>query len=311
MMSKRETGEPTDWAAELRPRKLDEDLLKAAVTGNTTKERADNRRAIFNEHRELRRQQAADDARKKAETEAQKQLVNMAKNNAEAFAAAAAQFRAMMELCYPDLVKLCNQKEIPDCTELFPAAACLTPEGPGWMHPIPKGEEDGQTLVWSEEDMAWLPGEGGGEGAGNYGFLVHVEKVKVNNDEKDHVKVNLGTAQAWGGSVRVYNAADLGDAVDGYFVYAVLDLPEPTSDDVPYWHLNLHYDEMEDQDPDEEIWVPIAYIENIAEDPPEPEEGEEPEEVPPVWRVTQLHWGNIVIPATVNAVDVQTNPTAS
>jgi hypothetical protein len=140
-----------------------------------------------------------------------------------------------------------------------------------------------------------------------YGFLVHVEKVKVNNVEKDHVKVALGTAKAWGGEVKVYEAADLGEAKDGYFVYAVLHLPFYW-DDVPYWDNALHFDEMEDQDAEMETWVPIAYVENLAEDPPEPETGEDPPEPTPIWVVTQLHWGNIVIPATVNAVDVQENP---
>lgn len=46
--------------------------------------------------------------------------------------------------------------------------------------------------------------------------------------------------------------------------------------------------------------------EEAAEDEEEAAEGgEEPEEPDPVWIVTQLHWGNIVIPATTNAVDVQ------
>lgn len=142
-----------------------------------------------------------------------------------------------------------------------------------------------------------------------FGFLVHIEKVSVNNVEKDHVKVALGTAQAWGGEVKVYEAADLGVAKDG-FVYAVLHLPFYW-DDVPYWDAVLHYDEMDDQDAEVETYVPIAYVENLAGDPPEPEPGEEPEEAPPIWKVTQLHWGNIVIPATVNAVDVQENPMPS
>ncbi len=121
------------------------------------------------------------------------------------------------------------------------------------------------------------------------GFLVSI-------DVDGNVQVETGTAQAWGGVVKVYEAADLGPAVDGY-IYAVLDLTVSP----PEWRSDLEYGPMTNQNPDEEVWVPIAHIRNLAEQPEE--EGEE--EPPPVWAVTQLHWGNIVIPAATNVVDIQ------
>lgn len=134
-----------------------------------------------------------------------------------------------------------------------------------------------------------------------FGFLVSI-------DGEGHVKVETGTAQAWGGAVKVYPADDLGEVAEGY-VYARLDL-ETTP---PSWDDDLIFDSMTGQDADTEVWVPIAHIRNAAKAPEEAAEGEEepaggeeePAEPDPVWIVTQLHWGNIVIPATTNAVDVQ------
>lgn len=134
-------------------------------------------------------------------------------------------------------------------------------------------------------------GRSGSGPATRFGFLVSI-------DGDGHVQVETGTAQAWGGAVKVYEAADLGPAAEGY-VYAVLDLTVGP----PEWWSDLEYGPMTNQDPDEEVWVPIAHVRDLAERPEEAAEGEaEPD---PVWAITQLHWGNIVIPATTNVVDIQ------
>lgn len=114
--------------------------------------------------------------------------------------------------------------------------------------------------------------------AGAVGFLVGV-------DGQRHVQVAPGTAQAFGGDVTVYDAADLGSAGSGGFVYAILDL---TVDPVE-WYSPLEYGPMTNQPVGEEMWVPIARIERNGQE----------------YTVTQLHWGNIVVPAVKNAVDVQ------
>lgn len=123
-----------------------------------------------------------------------------------------------------------------------------------------------------------LSGEGNGDNE-VYGFQTWI-------DEDGHVQVAAGTAQAWGGAVKIYAAADLGAAAAGY-VYAVLDLTAAP----PEWADDLEFGPMTGQDPDEEVWVPIAAVAGSAADG---------------WTVTQLHWGNIVIPAVTDAVDVQT-----
>lgn len=114
---------------------------------------------------------------------------------------------------------------------------------------------------------------------GNYGF-----KTVVNGEGK--VVVNTGTAQFWGGAVKVYQAADLGNAADGKFVYAILVLESG-------WAESLAYNNMTGQNPDRAVWIPIAAISGNANDG---------------FTVTQLHWGNIVIPRTTNVVDVQVGP---
>ncbi len=120
---------------------------------------------------------------------------------------------------------------------------------------------------------------------GLYGFAVSV-------DSDNKVQVAAGTAQFWGGAVKPYAATSgdgLGNAADNNFVYAVLNI----SSEPPAWDNALSYGAMSGQDPDSEIWIPIAKTTGSNNDG---------------WTVTQLHWGNIVIPAVTTAVDVQTMP---
>lgn len=107
-----------------------------------------------------------------ADTRSKTELAAMAKNDARAFALAVAQFRSMMEICFPDLVALTTQQQIPKSSSLFPVAACLGSHGPCWMHPIPEGDKDGDALVWSKDDHAWLPG--GVAGAYNGEFALSI-----------------------------------------------------------------------------------------------------------------------------------------
>jgi len=124
-----------------------------------------------------------------------------------------------------------------------------------------------------------LEGGIGGSSIGNYGFRVSVS-------ETGHVLVKAGTAQVWGGSVKTYAEADLGTATNGHYVYAVCDLTERP----PAWENALRYDEMDSQVAGDELFVPIAKT-TVASG---------------VCSVTQMHWGNIVVPALANVVDVQT-----
>ncbi len=131
-----------------------------AFDGGTFKARADARNAESHARHELRQQEKADRLASEADAQSSDDLAAMARNDARAFALALGQFRAMMEICFPALVRLCDQTTSPDSSELFPAVAALGQHGPCWQHPIPEGEKDNQVPVWSEADHAWLPGEG-------------------------------------------------------------------------------------------------------------------------------------------------------
>lgn len=130
-------------------------------------------------------------------------------------------------------------------------------------------------------------GGGGGGGGGIsdlYGFKVWV-------DDQGHVQVAAGTAQIWGGAVKTYAAADLGAKGSGGHVYVVCDLTvSPPEWDNQFWY----GDDLEDYNPDEELRVPIALV-SVSNG---------------VATVTQMHWGNIVVPATANVVDVQEDAAA-
>lgn len=133
-----------------------------------------------------------------------------------------------------------------------------------------------------EPVISFLDGGGGGA-VENYGFRTWV-------DSDGNVQVAAGTAQAWGGTVTSYPATThngLGAARNNYFVFAICDLTVSP----PEWYTPLEYGQMTEQPAGEEIWIPIAKTTGSAQDG---------------WTVTQLHWGNIVIPAIANVVDVQT-----
>lgn len=159
------------------------------------------------------------------------------------------------------------------------------------MGPATAYDEFGNPEITKQEGtgVGWvIPYGGGGGDETVYGFQVRFEPVMVDDEEETHVVVATGTAQAWGLPVKVYSTADLGEVAAG-FVYARLSLvSEP-----PAWDNALHFGSMTGQDPDEEIWVPIAEVSGSASDG---------------WNLVQLHWGNIVIPAVTTAVDVQTMP---
>ncbi len=143
-------------------------------------------------------------------------------------------------------------------------------------------DDEGNPIIHREPGTGkgWTIPTGEGGEAVNYGFKVWVEEDEHGNY---HVMVNDGTAQFWGGDVKTYPAADLGEAEDGKYVYAVLNL-------YGGWNATLSYDNMTGQDADEEVWVPIARISGSAD---------------VGFSVTQHHGGNIVVPAVTNAVDVQ------
>ncbi|MBQ9344054.1 MAG: hypothetical protein IJT88_02430 [Kiritimatiellae bacterium] len=132
------------------------------------------------------------------------------------------------------------------------------------------------------EPVVSYTGNGGGGGFANYGFRVWV-------DSAGKVQVAAGTAQVWGGAVTAYAATTnngLGAAVNGHFVYAVCDLTVSP----PEWYTPLEYDDMDQQPAGDQLWIPIAQTTGSSQ---------------AGWTVTQLHWGNIVVPALANVVDVQ------
>ncbi len=112
----------------------------------------------------------------------------------------------------------------------------------------------------------------------NYGFRVWV-------DDDGDVNVAAGTAQVWGGNVEAYSEQNLGAAHDGYYVYAYADLTIAP----PEWE-SIQYGPMTGQTQGEDLWIPIAKISGSSQDG---------------WSVTQFHWGNIVVPAVANVVDIQ------
>lgn len=142
------------------------------------------------------------------------------------------------------------------------------------------GEYDGTLVASLDGQHGAFWGEAPAGETVNYGFKVWIE---VDEHENTHVKVNAGTAQFWGGEVKAYAEADVGAAAGGKYVYAVLNLSSG-------WASALSYGNMTGQNADTEVWVPIALVSGSSNDG---------------FTVTQLHWGNIVIPAVTNAVDVQ------
>lgn len=158
--------------------------------GGTFKARADARNAESHARHERRQQAKADRLASEADAQSRDDLAAMARNDARAFALALGQFRAMMEMCFPALVRLCDQTTSPDSSELFPAVAALGQHGPCWQHPIPEGEEDGQVPVWSEADHAWLPGEGGG--INNMSWQAKVEDDGANGLKVNHLGGSVG-----------------------------------------------------------------------------------------------------------------------
>lgn len=140
-------------------------------------------------------------------------------------------------------------------------------------------DNNGLTLRRDQQVVATWPGD-----VGNYGFAVWLAEDQNNGTMRVHVKT--GTAQFWGGEVKTYAEADVGAAAGGKYVYAVLNLSSG-------WASALSYGNMTGQNADTEVWVPIAAITGNANDG---------------FIVTQLHWGNIVIPRTTNVVDVQVDP---
>ncbi len=143
-----------------------------------------------------------------------------------------------------------------------------------------EGEDDPGTLVACLSRSNGAYWGNAPEGGGNYGFKVWIGGDK---SKKNRVHVSAGTAQFWGGKVKTYDEAELGQAANGKYVYAVLNLSDG-------WNSALSYGNMTGQNADKEVWVPIARISGNANDG---------------FAVTQLHGGNIVIPAVTNAVDVQ------
>lgn len=122
---------------------------------------------------------------------------------------------------------------------------------------------------------------GGGAGGvtTDYGFRVYVA-----GDGK--LKIAAGAAQCFGGEVFAYDEAELANSVgNGGWVYAVCHIDE----NPPEWDDDIQYDDMDGQHPDTELYVPIAKVEK--------ESGN--------VKITQMHWGNIVVPAVANAVDIQ------
>lgn len=165
------------------------------------------------QRREERRQEDALQMQQDAVHDTRKALADLAKSSAEGFASAVGQFRAMMEICFPDLVALSSQQQIPKSSSLFPVAACLGGDGPCWMHPVPEGDKDGDALLWSKDDHAWLPGEV----AGGYNGEFAMSLVEQNGTTKLHVaggRVYVNEAE-----YDVYAANfDLSGAVDVYLV---------------------------------------------------------------------------------------------
>lgn len=151
-------------------------------------QRAVEKAAERREEREQKRREESLSQQQDAVRETRRQLAELAKADAGAFAAAIGQFRAMMEVCFPDLVALTTQQQIPTSSSLFPVAACLGGDGPCWMHPIPEGDKDGAALVWSKDDHAWLPGEVvGGAYDGEFALYMNGTKLMV---KEGHVCVN-------------------------------------------------------------------------------------------------------------------------
>lgn len=157
------------------------------------------------------------------------------------------------------------------------------------LHFAPESDDDpnatsldvgptGLVLTRNGQTVAVWPGD-----LLNYGFVVWLAE-----DEHGTMRVHVkaGTAQFWGGAVKTYAEADLGAAVDGNYVFARLALAAGWDDD-------LSYGDMDGQDADEEIFIPIALTTQDEDE---------------IWNVVQMHWGNIVIPAVTNAVDVQSQP---
>lgn len=169
--------------------------------GGTFKARADERSAESHERHERWKQERAAKVADEAYEKAITNMANMAKNNAEGFASLAGQFRTMMELCYPDLVKLCNQQVRMDSSDLYPAVACLSGNGPVWRRSIPEGNNTGEALVWDDELAAWVPGEVAGAYAGEFALYLDGTTLKV---KKGRVCIN-------GWSVNFTNDISVGD----------------------------------------------------------------------------------------------------
>ncbi len=176
--------------------------------GGTFKARADARNAESHARHERWQQEKADRLFAEAGEQSRDDLAAMARNDARAFALALGQFRAMMEICFPALVRLCDQTTSPDSSELFPAVAALGQHGPCWQHPIPEGKKDNQVPVWSEADHAWLPGEVAGGYDGEFALYLAGNVLKA---KKGTVFVN-GQPCDFGDDVTVASVAGLGNA---------------------------------------------------------------------------------------------------
>jgi hypothetical protein len=168
-----------------------------SFTAGTLKANSDARSAESHARHERRQQEKADSLAAEADAQSRAELAAMAQNDAHAFAMAAGQFRAMMEMCFPALVRLCDQTTSPDSSELFPAVVALGQHGPCWQHPVPEGEKDGNTLEWSEDDHAWLPGTGLPDGEKDRQILVWhkytaEEKKELETDDKGEWRVEDG-----------------------------------------------------------------------------------------------------------------------
>lgn len=122
--------------------------------------------------------------------------------------------------------------------------------------------------------IAWTA-KGGGTTVENYAFRVEAEGGSIH--------VAAGTAQVWGGTVKGYNATTFALGSGGW-VYASCNLAA----DPPAWANALVYGNMANQTPTS-LWIPLAEVAVSSG----------------VATVTQCHWGNIVVPALANVVDVQ------
>ena len=245
--------------------------------GGTFKSRSAERSAESHARHERWKQEKAAKAAEEAYDKAATNMANMAKNNAEGFASLVGQFRTMMEMCYPDLVKLCNQQVRMDSSDLYPAVACLSENGPVWRRSIPNGNAAGEVLVWDEELVAWVPGEGGG--INNMSWQA---KVEGSGDDAT-ITYRGGTVTFFGGGGDYSFDGDTYET-DGDDAYCYL-----------YWHAGYNNGEG--------VWD--IYVENAY---PEKSDMDDGDVFIPLWKyvdgvLTQETVGAIVIPAVKNVVD--------